>query len=484
MRVKHDRRWLLLVMLLAVTVYQWQCAVNPVTGKREFMLMTESDEIALGRQADGEIVTMYGKYDDPELENYISKIGKDMAKLTHRTHLPYSFKVLDTPVVNAFAVPGGYVYFTRGILVYLNNEAEFAGVMGHELGHINARHSAKQYSKAQLVNLGLGIGAAVSEDFAKYAGYAQVGIGLLFLRFSRDNEREADDLGVEYSTKAGYDANGMATFFNTLNRMHPSSGGGLNDWFSTHPNPDDRIGAVKRKTQEWQQKVQKQGYAVRRKEFLRVIDGVVYGEDPRQGYVNNGVFYHPTLNFQFPVPRDWQLNNLPTQVQMQSKQQDSAILFSLSKGNSVQEAAQTFIQQTNAKVSSSDGVQVSGLRAQRVQSDIPSQQDTLRVLSYFIAKDQNIYVFHGLTSRTKFNSYKNTFVQTMSKFGPVRNRKMLDVKPTRIAVKTTKAAGQLRTILKNLGVPNDRLEEVALINGMTLDQKVERGEVLKVLVTK
>ena len=484
MRAKHFHRWFLLTLFLVTAVWLWQCAVNPVTGKREFMLMTESDEIALGKQSDGQIVAMYGAYDDPELKKYISDIGTKMAKLTHRANLPYSFKVLDTPVVNAFAVPGGFVYFTRGILAYLNNEAEFAGVMGHELGHINARHSAKQYSRAQLANLGLGVGVALSEDFAKYAGFAQAGVGLLFLRFSRDNEREADNLGVEYSTKYGYDANGMATFFNTLNRMHPSSGGGLNDWFSTHPNPFDRIGAIERDTKEWQQKVPQQNFLIRRNEFLRVIDGVVYGEDPRQGYVKDGMFYHPTLNFQFPVPGDWQVNNLPSQVQMQSKQQDSAILFSLSQGGTVQQAAQGFIQQTNAHVTSSDGVRVNGLHAQRVQSDIPSQKDTLRVLSYFIAKDQKIYVFHGLTSRNKFSSYRNTFVQTMSKFGPVKNSKMLNVQPTRLAVKTVTTAGTLRSVLAKLGVAGDKLEEMALINGMTLEQRVEKGDLVKVLVTK
>ena len=153
---------------------------------------------------------------------------------------------MDSPVINAFAVPGGYVYFTRGILAYLNSEAELAGVMGHELGHITARHSAKQMSKAQITQIGLGLGSIVSETFAQYAGLAAQGIGILFLKFSRDNEREADNLGVEYSSKAGYDAKEMSNFFVTLNRMHGSGGGSLPEFLSTHPNPDDRVGSIQR----------------------------------------------------------------------------------------------------------------------------------------------------------------------------------------------------------------------------------------------
>ena len=138
------------IIILIILAWFISCAVNPVTGKRELMLLTESDELAMGQQTDQAVIQEYGVYNDPDLNAYVNRLGQEMAKKTHRPQLNYSFKVLDTPVVNAFAVPGGYVYFTRGILGYLNNEAEFAGVLGHELGHINARHSAAKYSQMQL----------------------------------------------------------------------------------------------------------------------------------------------------------------------------------------------------------------------------------------------------------------------------------------------------------------------------------------------
>jgi len=194
------------IIIAALIVWAVSCAVNPVTGKREFMLLTESDEISLGKQTDEQVINTYGLYGNQQLQNYINTIGKKIAKLSHRPNLNWQFKLLDSPVINAFAVPGGFVYLTRGILAYLNNEAELAGVVGHEIGHVTARHTAKAYSKSVVAQLGLQLGGMLSETFRKYSGIAQFGVGMLFLSFSRDNERQADALGVEYSTKAGYEA--------------------------------------------------------------------------------------------------------------------------------------------------------------------------------------------------------------------------------------------------------------------------------------
>ncbi len=186
------------------------------------MLLSESDEVKLGQETDPQIVKEYGIYEDRKLTAYLNGVCQHLGKISHRPNLTYHFKILDASVVNAFAVPGGYVYFTRGILATLNSEAELAGVMGHEIGHITARHSAQQYSRAQLAQIGLGVGSLLI-DSSILTGLAQLGVGMLFLRFSRDNERQADDLGVEYSSKADYDANQMADFFETLERMNPGS---------------------------------------------------------------------------------------------------------------------------------------------------------------------------------------------------------------------------------------------------------------------
>ena len=147
MKVQYFRQFYKIAFSTVVLLIVAACAVNPVTGKKELMLMSEQEEIALGKQSDPGILQTFGLYQNAQLQEFITSRGMEMAKISHRPHLNYEFKILDSPVVNAFAVPGGYIYFTRGILAHFNNEAEFAGVLGHEIGHVAARHSAKQYSK-------------------------------------------------------------------------------------------------------------------------------------------------------------------------------------------------------------------------------------------------------------------------------------------------------------------------------------------------
>lgn len=213
------------VLIVFLAIMSVSCAVNPVTQKRELMLLSRSDEMALGQQSDAEITATYGIYPDPVLSQYITEVGKKLAAVSHQPDLEFRFRVLDSPVVNAFAVPGGFVYMTRGILAYLNDEAELAGVMGHEIGHITARHSARMYSQAQIAQAGLVLGAALSKTFRQFAGLAQAGLTVLFLSFSREHERQADDLGVLYASKAGYDGSRMASMFISLQKLNPSPAG-------------------------------------------------------------------------------------------------------------------------------------------------------------------------------------------------------------------------------------------------------------------
>ena len=471
------------IIVVSLIVWAISCAVNPVTGKREFMLLSERDEMAMGQQTDQQVMEMYGVYTDPDLNNYLTTIGTKIGKLSHRPNLNYSFKVLDTPVINAFAVPGGYVYFTRGILAYLNNEAELAGVMAHELGHITARHSAVQYSRATIAQLGLGVGAMLSETVRKYAGIAQFGVGMLFLRFSRDNERQADALGVEYSWKSGYDSNNMANFFVTLERLHPGEDrSGLPGWFTTHPNPPDRVAAIKKDTQKWQSKLQMQQYAVNRDNFLTKVDGITFGEDPRQGYVEGNAFYHPELRIQFAVPSGWKLNNTPSQVQMFTQQQDAVMLFSMAKEASPGAAANSFVTNSKATVKTSQPIRVNGLSAHRVVSDVATEQGVISISSYFIQKDNKIYVFHGYTGQAQFNNYLPSFNQTMGQFKTLTDPRKINVKPDKLVMKKTRRQGSLRSALQQFGVPQDKLEEMAILNGMQLDDAVAANTMIKVVV--
>jgi predicted Zn-dependent protease len=468
--------------LFGLLLWTASCAVNPVSGQRELMLVSERQEIQLGGQTDGDVVRQFGIYDDKRLNAYVNGLGQRIGKVSHRPNLAYHFKVLDVSVVNAFAVPGGYVYFTRGILASLNSEAELAGVMGHEIGHITARHSAQQISRAQLAQMGMAIGSIVSPEFRALSGLAGMGVQMLFLKFSRDNERQADDLGVEYASKVGYDASQMANFFGTLERMNPhSDNSGLPGWFSTHPNPEDREKVVRVRSREWQQKLGQKDPRVGRNEYLRHIDGLVFGEDPRQGYVDEGMFYHPKLRFQFPVPRGWKVNNTPSQVQMAPKQGGTAILLSVTSGTSPRQAAINFAERSQASVIKYDAKKVNGLSAYRLISDIATQGGVLRVMSYFIAKDKYIYVFHGLSTPQSYEVYASLFDRTMGQFGPLKDRKRINVNPDLIRIRTTKRTDTMGNVLRSLGVPEKERKDIALLNGKSLNDPIPANTMFKVV---
>jgi len=482
MKKIYTRLAVLGFFLMGLLFWIPSCAINPVTGKQELMLLSERDEVNLGRETDIQVVKEYGIYEDPKLTAYLNDIFQRLGRVSHRPQLTYHFKIVDASVVNAFALPGGYVYFSRGILAALNSEAELAAVMGHEIGHIAARHSAQQYSKAQLAQVGLGVGAILTESMPILSSLAQLGVGMLFLRFSRDNERQADDLGVEYSSKVGYDARQMARFFETLERMNPGSDrSGLPGWFSTHPNPEDRVQVIRVRAKEWQEKLGLKDPKVDKESYLREIDGLVFGDDPRQGYVAENVFYHPLLRFQFPVPVRWKVNNRPSQVQIVSESQDALILFFMIVGTSSREAARDFVSKTNALVLKADAVLVNGLTSQRLISDIRTQRGILRVTSYFIEKDRKIFVFHGSTSIERFQNYGALFDHTMKQFKDLADPKRIDVKPDRIGIRATKTSDTLENALRSLGAPNEKLKEMVLLNGGDFNQVIPANTLVKVV---
>ncbi|MEO1513943.1 MAG: M48 family metalloprotease [Bacteroidota bacterium] len=475
-------RYLLLGMigLLALT-----CSRNPVTGKKELMLLSEQQEIQMGANYDPSVVANFGLYQDDKLQAFIEEKGQKMAKISHRPNLNYEFKILDSPVVNAFAVPGGYVYFTRGIMAHFNNEAEFAGVLGHEIGHITAKHSAKQYSKQMLAQVGLIAGVVASKEFRQFADVAQQGMGLLFLKFGRDNESQSDRLGVEYSTKIGYDAHHMAQFFTTLKRMRRQQGGETVPTFlSTHPDPADRERKVGQMADQWQADLNKSNLKVNRERYLRMIDGLVYGEDPRQGFVENNKFYHPELKFQFPVPQSWQTANSPSQFQMAERNGKAAIILTLSQKKTLAETRQEIVEKYNMTLLKNRNIRVDGLSAMELTGDVKNETDptkNIRVFTYLIQYNQNIYILHGLSLVTDFPTYQYTFEQTMKNFKRLTDPTKLNVQPDRIEIKKVSRAGTLSNVLKSFRVAGNKMDEHSLINGMELSQNVPAGTLIKVV---
>jgi len=475
-------------MAFAIIFLVISCAVNPVTGKRQIMLMSTAQEIQLGVDYDPQVIATFGEYSNDPMVQFIQSKADEMGKISHRPELKYHVKILDSPVVNAFAVPGGYVYFTRGILAQFNNEAELIGVLGHEMGHINARHSVSQQSKQQIGQLLLVGGMLISEKFASYAEAAMQGMQLLFLKYSRDDEREADQLGVAYSSKIGYDAQKMADFFQVLEKMSlESSHGGVPTFLSTHPDPGDRYNSVKQQAQAWQDSLKLDSWKVNEDNYLRMIDGIVYGEDPRQGFVQSNTFYHPEMKFKFSFPEGWELENQPTQIIMAPKDGEALMIFSIAQGNSLSEAANSTLEGLKLKPEESNNMTVNGmpvitnLSRQVIQDQSTGQQNTNMVLSYFIEYNKNYYVFHGLSSEANYNSYKPSFEKIMTDFSVLTDPVILNKKPVKILIKSVQSSGTLADVFKYYGIAPDRMEELALLNNLNLTDKVNTGKLIKVI---
>lgn len=461
------------------------CSVNPVTGKKQVVFVSEEQEIAMGKEADPQIIQQFGLYEDKALQDFITEKGKSMAAISHRPGLEYQFRIVDSEVLNAFALPGGYVYFTRGIMAHFNNEAEFAGVLGHEIGHITARHSVIQQRNQLLAQVGLIAGIVIAPDLADFADAASQGLGLLFLKFGRDAERESDRLGVEYSTKIGYDAQQMANFFTTLERKsHETGSDELPTFLSTHPSPEDRHVTVEKLADEWKKKSNLTDAKVNRNTYLRRIEGLIYGEDPKQGFKEGNMFYHPELKFQFAIPAGWNYQNSPQRVQIAPSDGKALVFLALAPGNSLQEAGNAVMQQFQLQAVQSQQTTVNGLNALSIVADQQpqeGQQPSVRTLSYLIQYNNAIYLMLGATSIADFNSYGNSFSAIMQSFRQLTDASKLNKKPERVRIKTVAANSTLNQALTSFQVPQNRREEMAILNGMKLTDQLSKGTLIKIV---
>ena len=476
-------------VLLVFTLFVGQsCQVNPVTGKRQLAFMSEEKEIELGKSYHPQVQAEMGVYTNPQLQQFLTQKGNQMAAISERPNLPWTFTLVDSPVVNAFAVPGGFVYFTRGIMAHFNNEAQFAGVLGHEIGHITARHTVAQQAKQTVGQIGLIGGMILSPELASQGQSLMQGMQLLFLKFGRDAESQSDELGVKYSTKIGYDAREMAGFFGTLDRLTGGSENRVPEFQSTHPDPANRKVRVRQLAEANQATVPNQKFEVDRDGYLRMIDGMIYGEDPAQGFVEAGSFYHPGLKFQFKIPSRWQLINSPSQVQIVSPDQKSLIMMKLAQGSDQNAAAQQFVQETQINVANSSNNSINGLPATTIIGDITQQAQqqgqraqTIRVLASFISYGGNVYMLAGLADPANFNRYQRDIEYTIGTFAQLTDQSKLNKRPETIKIVSNPRQQSVGQALANAGVPQARVREMAILNGMEVNQTIPAGMLFKAL---
>ncbi len=458
------------------------CSVNPATGERQLALIGQGQEIELGRQADREIAAAMGLYPDERVQGYVAQLGRGLAQRAERPDLPWTFRVLDDPVVNAFALPGGFIYVTRGLMTHLDSEAQLAAVLGHEIGHVTARHSVERLSKQQLAGLGLAVGMVLEPELRNYGDLAQVGLGLLFLKYSRDDERQADQLGLRYIDAAAYDPRQMVEVFDVLRRVgaRQGDGGRVPGWLATHPTPENRIAEVSAVVAKLPGDLTQR--TVARARYLESLDGFVFGENPREGYFSGDTFIHPELAFQLRFPAGWKTSNQRQAVGAISPREDAVVVLTLSGRSSPEEAAREFFSQQGVEQGPVLAASLGGGRAVAHVFEVTRQQrPSLQGLAAFAELGGKVYQLLGYTLQSRWPSYDSTLSQSIATFGPVTDRRLLAVQPQRIEVVRLPAAMTLEEFARRYPSTVD-LETLAIINQVEPGERLAAGREVKRVV--
>lgn len=456
------------------------CATNPVSGKPELALVSESQEIDIGRQSAAAAESQMGLVADQQLQDYVRGVGMPLAQASERTALPWAFQVVDDPTPNAFAAPGGFIFVTRGLLALMGNEAELASVVGHEIGHVTARHSVKRMSQQQLAQIGLGVGSMISPTLAQFGGIASSGLQVLFLSYGRDDERQADDLGYGYALGQNYDVREMVNVFSALQHSAQLAGRSpIPDWQSSHPNPAERIVRIEKKLETLPSATPAR--RIGEDEFLSHIDGLMYGPNPRNGYFESNHFVHPELGFQLDMPAGWKTQNMSQFVIGGSPDNDAIIQLSLVEGGR-SEASDAFFAQQGLNRGRVESNRVNGLGAVIGHFEAQTEQGMLGGIAAFITLDNSTYRILTYTSAAKLSGYERAFTQSINSFDRLTDRDALARQPDRLEIVELRKSMTLSQF--NRSYPSTiPLEQLALINHLSSSEsQIQAGQFMKRVV--
>ncbi len=461
------------------------CTTNPATGDSQFTaLMPATQEASIGASEHQKIEQQYGLYQNQEVVNYVRNIGAKVAANTERKDVQYKFFVLDSPIVNAFALPGGYVYVSRGILTLANNEAELAAVLAHEIGHVTGRHSAERYSTSVLTSLG----AAVISAAVDSSGVSQalgVGSNLYLSSYSRGQENEADTLGVRYLSRAGYDVRAMSSFLNSMQREQAlqsniqgkQQSSGVN-YFSTHPATTERVSKTVSEAETYGQ-----GGTLNREGYLNRIDGIIYGDSPEQGFVRGQSFYHPQMGFSFSVPQGYDIQNQPSAV-IASSRNGGAIIFDM-VGNAGISDPSAFMQNAwlkGAPIQNLESININGMQAAAATmlGQVNGRDTTIQVIAikwndktfarYQIALPPNV-------TQAELNALKST---TYS-FRRLTNSEKTSLKPPKLKIVTAKSGDTVASLASQMAFSDFKEDRFRVLNGLNPNQSIQAGQVYKIV---
>jgi predicted Zn-dependent protease len=459
------------------------CATNPVTGHKQFSLVSPEKELQMGREAYPAVLAEYGIYQDSTVQRYVNGVGQRLAHVSHLPNLEWHFTVIDDPAVNAFAMPGGYIYVTRGILAHLNSEAQLAGVLGHEIGHVTARHSAQQMSQQQIAGIGLGVASIFSRTAAQYGQLAQQAMGLMFLKYSRDHETEADALGVDYATKAGYDPAEIPATYAMLKRVSDRAGQRLPGYMSTHPDPGDR--EVRTTSLAASARAGKTGLLIRHDELLREVNGIVFDNDPRDGYFEGDLFYHPGLAIVMTMPGGWQHQNTHSAVIASPGQQGLGLQMTLA-GDAADLAPADYITRLKGagKIAGAQGTseRVGGLPAWVGSVAVPGDQGTESVLAVALIRRNPQAMLQILgASAQPGDAVFNQVLTSARSLRPLEDAARLKPEPARVKLVRVPKSGSFATVVAGLGPQALDAEATSIINNRLPGDVLSAGETIKIV---
>ncbi|MFO0292637.1 MAG: M48 family metalloprotease [Rhodospirillales bacterium] len=481
----------LLISVVAAASQLAACSTNPATGASSFTgFMSREDELRIGREEHPKIVAQFGgEYADPALRDYVTRVGKALAARSEMPELDWRFTVLNSDIVNAFALPGGFVYTTRGLVALASSEAELAGVLGHEIGHVTARHSAQRYSSAMLAQAGtvaatiLG-GVLLGSDGAQLAQTA-VGSGaqLGLAGYSREQELEADDLGIRYLGRAIYDPGAMAQFLEKLQRetaLQAELAGrpGAADEFSllqSHPRTPDR---VRRAIQEAGEAGRPADPRVRREEYLRAIDGLAWGGDARNGFVKNAVFVHPELRFRFEVPAGFRIMNSDSAVVAMGPDNVRIVFDRDPRAPAADLAA--YLRRRGAE--GVESTTAGGMPAATGGGRIRTQGgQVLDVREFLIAGERTVWRFRFLSPPQVTARHAPEMRRTAFSFRALSAQEAAAERPFRIAILRAERDDTAETLARRMAVRDAALRRFQVMNGLRPGEALQPGQSYKII---
>ncbi len=472
------RRTVVLTLFAAATA--GSCVMNPATGQNQLMLVSESQEIEMGRQYDEQVVASIGLYPDSAWQRYIQQLGTQIAAEGERPQLPWTFRVVDDPVVNAFALPGGFIYVTRGLLAHVSSEAELASVVGHEIGHVTARHTVSQMSSQQLAGLGLAIGSIVSSEFERYAGLANSALGVLFLKYSRDDESEADALGLRYMRGANFDPRAMPEVFALLERVSEAQGGGrLPEWLASHPNPANRRAAITEQIAALPQDFSET--VVHRDEYLRRLDNQVFGNNPREGYFKGDHFLHPDMRFQITFPEGWATVNGKQAVVAVSGGKDAVVELALAEGASAAVAAGAFLEQEGITGGATSSASLHGLPSVGAPFTALTESGELGGSVLFVEHGRAVFRLLAYAPMERWSNNKAVAQRTLESFQPLTDPRALEVQPQRLDIVVLEGRTTIDALAGSRPSPVSA-SVLALINNVERSTPLESVRLIKWVV--